>query len=79
MMAVPIEYRPELSIGEPRPLFETPLFVGSGPGPGPRHYDVAPDGRFLMMKSAEGAEAQTRLIVVENWLDELKRLVPADN
>jgi hypothetical protein len=42
-------------------------------------FDVAPDGRFLMVKDGSG-DAGTRtpntLIVVQNWTEELKRLVP---
>jgi serine/threonine protein kinase len=46
-----------------------------------RSYAVAPDGRrFLMMKQEErhghAAEA-AQLVVVRNWAEELKRLVPA--
>ena len=44
-----------------------------------RSYEIAPDGqRFLMIK--EGGPGQTAapasLIVVQHWLEELKRLVP---
>jgi serine/threonine-protein kinase len=38
-------------------------------------YDVAPDGRFLLMKNV-GAPAREEVIVVQNWIEELKRLVP---
>jgi len=45
-----------------------------------RTYDIAPDGqRFLMIKegsSADQAAAPRSLIVVLNWVEELKRLVP---
>jgi hypothetical protein len=44
-----------------------------------RTFDVAADGkRFLMIKPASGEAAPPpqSLIVVENWLEELKRLVP---
>lgn len=38
-------------------------------------YVIAPDGqRFLLIKEALGTA--DRIIVVENWLKELKRLVP---
>jgi hypothetical protein len=45
-------------------------------------YDVSPDGRrFLMIKGApptgEGSAAPVQLVVVQNWLGVLKRLVPA--
>ena len=45
-----------------------------------RTYDVAPDGkRFLMIKvgGTDAAEA-ARIIVVQNWTEELKRLVPVN-
>ncbi|HEX5107115.1 MAG TPA: protein kinase [Vicinamibacterales bacterium] len=45
-----------------------------------RMYDVSEDGRkFLMLKPVEAPGQSTitpRLIVVENWFEELKRLVP---
>jgi len=48
-----------------------------------RQYDVSPDGRrFLMIKRApptgEGSAAPVQLVVVQNWLAELKRLVPTN-
>jgi hypothetical protein len=59
----------------------TMLFEGNYPAPnaGRQLYDVSPDGqRFLMIKNAE-AEAKVsppQIIVVQNWDQELKRLVP---
>jgi eukaryotic-like serine/threonine-protein kinase len=44
-----------------------------------RSYDVSPDGqRFLMIKEGgtEGTAAPASIIVVQNWVEELKRLVP---
>lgn len=39
------------------------------------NYDVSPDGqRFVMVKGEPGS---SRLNIVLNWFDELKRLVPA--
>ena len=47
-----------------------------------RTYDISPDGqRFLMMKEGGGSEQATapiNLIVVQNWDQELKRLVPTN-
>jgi predicted ester cyclase len=40
-----------------------------------RDYDVASDGRFLMIKVV--SETTPKLVLVENWLDEVERLVPA--
>ncbi len=47
-----------------------------------RTYDVSPDGkRFLMLKNAD-APAQTsvapRIVIVQNWHEELRRLVPVN-
>jgi serine/threonine-protein kinase len=42
-------------------------------------YDISPDGqRFLMLKEggADGSAMPASIIVVQNWVDELKRLVP---
>jgi Tol biopolymer transport system component len=45
-----------------------------------RTYDIAPDGqRFLMIKDGSGADAAAAprtLVLVLNWVEELKRLVP---
>ena len=46
-------------------------------------YDISPDGgRFLMLKPATtettDGEGSPELIFVQNWFDELQRLVPTD-
>jgi hypothetical protein len=44
-----------------------------------RQWDIAPDGeRFLIVNPGEtnGEQPQSRIVVVLNWHDELKRLVP---
>ena len=38
-------------------------------------YDLAPDGRFLLVKPEEHAYV-SEINVVLNWFDELQRLVP---
>jgi len=38
-------------------------------------YDVFPDGRFLMIQSVDDVD-NSEVVVVVNWLEELKRLVP---
>jgi serine/threonine-protein kinase len=45
-----------------------------------RSYDVSPDGqRFLMIKeSADGSVAPASIVVVQHWVEELKRLVPTN-
>jgi hypothetical protein len=44
-----------------------------------RSYDVSPDAeRFLTIKEggADGTAAPASIIVVQHWVEELKRLVP---
>ena len=76
MMAVPVERSDGASLvtGPAKALF-TGQFYALQAG---RSYDVSRDGkRFLMIKDA-GIEtaAPIQLVVVLNWLEELKRLVP---
>ena len=50
----------------------------TSPGNPGRTYDISPDGqRLLMVKpSGGGSAAPASLVVVQHWLEELKRLVP---
>ncbi len=73
MMAVTVETNPQLKVGKPRLLFEGSYF--SKRGGYPISYDIAPDGRFLMIMADP---APTRLNIVLNWFEELKRLVPTE-
>jgi len=62
--------------GSPRVLFEGQYVSHSSP-PGFQYYDISPDGkRFVMLKEANMSEAQGQINVVQNWFEELKRLVP---
>ena len=48
---------------------------------GNRPYDIAPDGRFLIIRSGQSEAAgdtASDMIVVQNWFEELKRLVPTN-
>src|SRR4029453_3390281 len=67
-----------LKPGTPLKVLEGPYFYGAGFGG--RTYDVSPDGkRFLMIKEIGGMDKPTpsaRLILVQNWFEELKRRVP---
>jgi len=52
-------------------------------GPNTPNYDAFPDGqRFAMIRSqraeADDQAAMTRIILVQNWSEELKRLVPTN-
>ena len=74
LVAVPVSTIASFSRGTPVVLFETTNFLGgAGAAPG-RTYDVAPDGRFVMVKTAGDAMEQTQapqITVVLNWSQEL--------
>ena len=76
IMAVAVRGASPEDWGAPAKLFEGPYFFIDGPA----MFDVAPDGRFLMMKALDNPGSQTpnRLIVVQNWEEELKQRVPND-
>ena len=77
MMVVGVETEPTFSAGN-----RTVLFTGRHAISNRRNYDISADGQsFLMIKDVEQAEetsARTELIMVLNWFEELKRLVPTD-
>ena len=74
IMVVQITQEPDLNVGMPEPLFEGPYEMGGNFGQG---YDVSLDGRqFLMVKKSDDPGVQ--LILVQNWFEELKRLVPPE-
>jgi hypothetical protein len=72
MMVAPVRTTPDLSVSEPRVLFE---FAG-GFVPGGdigSTYAVAPDGRFLFLQG-KGQSTRASELAVTNWFDEIKRL-----
>ena len=78
-VSVRIETTPTFRPGTPTVMFDLPPFYRSAARIG-RQWDIAPDGeRFLIMNPGEGAtgeHSQSRIVVVLNWHEELKRLVP---
>ena len=79
MMAVAVGTQPVFLPGDPQVLFDVGAYQRGRDGG--RSYAVTPDSeRFLMIKrSVEGeVETPSHLIVVKNWHEELKRLVPVD-
>jgi serine/threonine-protein kinase len=73
VMVVDITTSPTVSVGKPRVVVERP-YIRSGAFW--QNYSVSPDGQRLLMIKATGREALTRIHVVLNWTEELKRLVP---
>ena len=75
MMVVPVETDPTFRAGDPEVLFEQQYYLYRAR----RTYDLAPDGqRFLMVKEGATSDAATQIILVQNWFEELRRLVPID-
>ena len=70
MMAVAVTTEPTFTVGTPEVLFEEPYYRSGG-----RNYDLAPDGRLLMLKEHS---AIPDIHVVLNCFDELKARVPTD-
>ena len=64
--------RPAVSVGSPAELIERD-YVADTLGP---TFDVAGDGRRLLMLKREGAGDDAEAILVLNWLQEVQRLVP---
>jgi hypothetical protein len=81
MMVVPVQIvGTTFNAGNPTRLFEGRYFGSNNV----RTYDISSDGRrFLMVRqaaSADGAAASSAtLVVVLNWFEELKRLVPTSS
>jgi len=71
VMAASIVLEPEIDVSTPVELFDGPYTVDLS---GHQRYDVAPDGRFLMVENSE----DFRIVVVEGFFEELDRLVPTD-
>jgi hypothetical protein len=72
-MAVDITSRPSFVAGSPRLLFEARLFTY---GNNFISYDVARDGRFLMIRDINPDPPVDQINVVLNWTEEVKRLIP---
>ena len=78
MMVAVNDTEPTFRPGNPVPLFEGPYRFSVGASY--HTFDISPDGeRFLMIKEdTDPSSAEAQIIVVENWFEELKRLVPVD-
>ena len=76
MTAVSVTTSPTVSLGDPSPLFPLSRGMLSIATWYYTPWDVGPDGRFIMVRGVgEARDAAAPLIVVENWLEELKTLV----
>ena len=69
LVTVEVKTRPTFSLGRSTPLFPAAEFVSD---PFARDYDVSLDDRRFLMIRPVAANAPNKLIVVENWFEELK-------
>jgi serine/threonine-protein kinase len=79
MLNATVSTLPTLTVGRPRELFAR-RYYGGGGAPRPL-YDVTLDGRKLLMLQPVTDEQQhtaPRVVIVQNWFEELKRLAPAN-
>jgi serine/threonine-protein kinase len=78
MMAVAVDSGETFRPSVPAELFQGEYYYGATVA-APDVYDIAPDGqRFLMImqRSAPGEAVRPDIVVVQNWFEELERLVP---
>ncbi|HAK56827.1 MAG TPA: hypothetical protein DCP38_15310 [Acidobacteria bacterium] len=76
IIAVPVVTIPAFEFGAPRELFQREIARSLQLGttsPGP--FDVAPDGRFLIVMPSEDELTPQPIRVVLNWFEELKARV----
>ena len=73
LMVLSVETAQEFVPGVPEELFTVNTLGGHS------SYDVSLDGqRFVMIKPGDTEEAAPHIIVVQNWFEELNRLVPTE-
>jgi serine/threonine protein kinase len=72
MIAATVETEPEFRVTQSAVAFEGRYFTGPS-----QNYDVSRDGqRFLMIKESQEQSSAIQLIVVSNWFEDLRHLVP---
>jgi serine/threonine protein kinase len=70
LMAAAVTYEPEIGFAPPVEIFEGPYTLDLM---GHQRWDVTPNGEsFLMVENGD----DFRLVVVQNWFEELERLAP---
>lgn len=79
-MSVAIETRPKFRVERAHADVRAAAIYSSGFAQLRRQWDVTPDGkRFLILAPGSGARSESgkpRIVLVVNWLEELRRLAP---
>ncbi|MGH9255495.1 MAG: protein kinase domain-containing protein [Vicinamibacterales bacterium] len=73
LLSADISLTPQIKVGHSRVLFTGNYALPFVESPG---YDVTPDGNAFVMVQPYEETLVSRMIVVVNWFDELRRLVP---
>jgi len=76
LMAVTVTTAGAFSASSPRKLFDFPVSTMLSTDTSTT-YDVAPDGRFLVVRSAAAEPMGGHLVVVLNWFQLLQRTLSA--
>ena len=76
MMSAKIETKPELKVGPPRKLFASPWPLAEARWIG---FDVAPDGRFVMIQPADWENRVRHVRVILNWNEHLNESIRKAN
>ncbi|MCG8605932.1 hypothetical protein MJD09_13195, partial [bacterium] len=72
MYGVDVTAKDTFSKGNPKKIFERDSFLPFG-----RRWDIHPDGdRFIMIQRSDLAPQEQKIFVIQNFDEELKRLVP---
>jgi len=77
IVSVPVVLTPTFSAGQAVKVLDGSGYLGGGPFMSARSYDLSLDGRRFLMLKPVASEAARSLVVVLNWFEELKRLVPS--
>jgi len=78
LFAVSTATRPSIKVGQPTLVIERPFYVASTGSPRPQ-FDVSADGQRVLMLANAGdpsAATRSRLVIVQNWFEEIKRIIP---
>jgi hypothetical protein len=80
--AMPVTVDTTLRPGSAHVIFNLPAFYTGGIGQSTRQWDLTDDGqRFLSLSPGTGArsdDGSAQIVLVLNWTEELKRLVPVN-
>jgi eukaryotic-like serine/threonine-protein kinase len=71
LMSVDVTLTPAFKASAPKALFQPPIFGGAANNGNREYWDIAPDGRFLILTNSGDASAP--LTVVLNWQAALKK------